>query len=84
MPQPTILKSTPVSLLTQHKGGGPASLLELLPEPPPDTPLDDEDVASLPPASLLGLLLVEPPQLAGNPMAAASATRPKVARFIAP
>jgi hypothetical protein len=63
----------------------PESVLpELLPEPllDPD-PLDDEDVASLPPASPLWLPVLDPPeQLAIRPAATTNAPIPPSVRFI--
>jgi len=58
---------------------------ELLPEPLLDPePLDDEDVASLPP-SAVGLLVFAPlEQLAGRPMATASAANPRRIRSLSP
>ena len=55
----------------------PLLLLPLpLPLPlPDDEPLDDENIAPPPP------LVVEPPQLAGKPVAMASTTRADVVRF---
>jgi hypothetical protein len=64
----------------------PPSAPELPPEslPPellPESPLDDEDVASVPPASLVSLL-IEPPQLIEKPVAMATAASPQVAPLI--
>lgn len=63
----------------------PELLPELLAEPLPlpDPPLEDENVASLPPASLLSLLLTTPPEQLARPVATASAASPRTLRFMA-